>query len=137
MTGIKLLTVPTPDGKLTPELISHEAWGWGGEHRAQPLAVNFTQTTEMGTVYTPDEVRAIADFAHGHDMAVHLDGSRLWNGLLGAEAVVVLAPDRATGLVYLRKLTMQLASKMRFASASCSPCSTTALASAWRRMRTR
>ncbi|WP_029115922.1 low specificity L-threonine aldolase [Mycobacterium sp. URHB0044] len=145
MTGIKLLTVPTPDGKLTPELVAREAWGWGDEHRAQPLAVSITQTTEMGTLYTPDEVRAIADFAHGHDMAVHMDGSRLWNaaaalgvpfrdfttdagvdvlslggtknGLLGTEAVVVLAPERATGLVYLRKLTMQLASKMRFASA--------------------
>lgn len=145
MTGIKLLTVPTPDGKLTPELVAREAWGWGDEHRAQPLAVSITQATEMGTIYTPEEVRAISDFAHGHGMAVHMDGSRLWNaaaalgvpfrefttdggvdilslggtknGLLGTEAVVVLAPDRAIGLVYLRKLTMQLTSKMRFASA--------------------
>jgi threonine aldolase len=145
MTGIKLLTVPAPGGKLTPELVAREAWGWGDEHRAQPLAVSITQTTEMGTLYTPEEVRAISDFAHQRDMAVHMDGSRLWNaaaalgvpfreftvdagvdvlslggtknGLLGAEAVVVLAPDRAAGLVYLRKLTMQLASKMRFASA--------------------
>src|SRR6185312_6859439 len=97
------------------------------------------------TLYTPDEVRALCDFAHRHDMTVHMDGSRLWNaaaalglpfrefttdagvdilslggtknGLLGTEAVVVLAPDRAIGLVYLRKLTMQLSSKMRFASA--------------------
>jgi threonine aldolase len=145
MTGIKLLTVPAPDGKLTPELIAREAWGWGDEHRAQPLAVSITQSTEMGTLYTPEEVRAISDFAHRRGMAVHMDGSRLWNaaaalgvpfreftvdagvdilslggtknGLLGSEAVVVLAPDRATGLVYLRKLTMQLTSKMRFASA--------------------
>ena len=145
MTGIKLLTVPAPGGKLTPELVAREAWGWGDEHRAQPLAVSITQATEMGTIYTPEEVRAISDFAHRHDMAVHMDGSRLWNaaaalgvpfreftvdagvdilslggtknGLLGAEAVVVLAPERAVGLIYLRKLTMQLASKMRFASA--------------------
>ena len=145
MTGIKLLTVPAPDGKLTPELVAREAWGWGDEHRAQPLAVSITQATEMGTIYTPEEVRTISDFAHQRDMAVHMDGSRLWNaaaalgapfreftidagvdilslggtknGLLGAEAVVVLAPDRAVGLIYLRKLTMQLASKMRFASA--------------------
>lgn len=145
MTGLKLLTVPTPDGKLTPDLVAREAWGWGDEHRAQPLAVSITQTTEMGTVYSPDEVRAVADFAHERGMAVHMDGSRLWNaaaalgvsfrefttdagvdvlslggtknGLLGVEAVVVLDPDRATGLTYLRKLTMQLASKMRFASA--------------------
>lgn len=145
MTGIKLLTVPTPDGKLTPELIATEAWGWGDEHRAQPLAVSITQTTELGTVYTPDEVRAIADFAHEQGMALHMDGARLWNaaaaigvplrafttdagvdvlsiggtkiGALGAESVVVLDPARTTGLIYLRKLTMQLASKMRFVSA--------------------
>lgn len=145
MTGIKLLTVPAPDGKLTPELIARQAWGWGNEHRAQPLAVSITQTTELGTVYTPDEVAAICRFAHDHGMAVHMDGARLWNaaaalnvpfrafttdagldvlslggtknGLLGVEAVVVLDPDRATGLTHLRKFTMQLASKMRFASA--------------------
>lgn len=145
MTGLKLLTVPTPDGKLTPELVAREAWGWGDEHRAQPLAVSITQTTELGTRYTPDEVRAVSDYAHQHGMAVHMDGARLWNaaaalgvpfreftrdagvdilslggtknGLLGAEAIVVLDPDRATGLIYLRKLTMQLSSKMRFASA--------------------
>jgi threonine aldolase len=145
MTGIKLLTVPTPDGKLTPESIATQAWGWGDEHRAQPLAVSITQTTELGTLYTPDEVSAIADFAHTHGMALHMDGARLWNaaaalgvpfrefttdagvdvlsiggtknGALGAEAVVVLDASRATGLVYLRKLTMQLSSKMRFVSA--------------------
>ncbi|BBZ19628.1 threonine aldolase family protein [Mycolicibacterium gadium] len=145
MTGLKLLTVPTPDGKLTPELVAREAWGWGDEHRAQPLAVSITQTTELGTLYTPDEVRAISDYAHQHGMAVHMDGARLWNaaaalgvgfrefttdagvdmlslggtknGLLGAEAIIVLDPDRASGLIYLRKLTMQLSSKMRFASA--------------------
>ena len=145
MTGLKLLTVPTPDGKLTPELVAREAYGWGDEHRAQPLAVSITQTTELGTLYTPAQVRAVAEFAHSHGMALHLDGARLWNaaaalnlplralttdvgvdvlslggtknGLLGAEAVVVLDPARVTGLVYLRKLTMQLASKMRFVSA--------------------
>ncbi|KUI34308.1 threonine aldolase [Mycobacterium sp. IS-1496] len=145
MTGIKLLTVDAPDGKLTGDLIEREAWGWGNEHRAQPLAVSITQATELGTLYSPAEVRAVADLAHSRGMAVHMDGSRLWNaaaaldvpfrefttdagvdvlslggtknGLLGVEAVVVLDPDRATGLSYLRKLTMQLASKMRFASA--------------------
>ena len=145
MTGLKLYTVPTPDGKLTPELIATEAWGWGDEHRAQPLAVSITQTTELGTLYTPDEIRAIADWAHAHGMALHLDGARIWNaaaalgvpfraftseagvdilsfggtknGLLGAEAVVVIDPDRVDGMVFLRKTSMQLASKMRFMSA--------------------
>ena len=67
------------DGKLTPEAVAREAWGWGDEHRAQPLAVSITQTTELGTLYTPDEIRAVCDFAHQHDMAVHMDGARLWN----------------------------------------------------------
>jgi threonine aldolase len=145
VSGLKLLVVPERDGKLTPEAIETEAWGWGDEHRAQPLAVSITQSTELGTVYTPDEVRAVADFAHARGMAVHMDGARIWNaaaalglplraftadagvdvlslggtknGLLGAEAIVVLDPDRVDGLLYLRKLSMQLSSKMRFASA--------------------
>lgn len=145
VSGLKLFTVPTPDGKLTPELVDTEAFGWGDEHRAQPLAVSITNTTEVGTVYTPDEVRALADHAHAHGMALHLDGARVWNaaaalgtslraftadagvdilslggtknGLMGAEAIVVLDPARVDGLIYLRKMNMQLASKMRFISA--------------------
>ena len=145
MGGIKLLTVPTPDGKLTPELVATQAWGFGDEHRAQPGVVSITQSTELGTVYTPDEVRALADQAHEHGRLLHLDGARISNaaaslgvplrafttdagvdilslggtknGLLGAEAIVVLDPAKAPGLVYLRKMNMQLASKMRFLSA--------------------
>ena len=145
VSGIKLLTVPTPDGKLTPELIATEAYGWGFEHRAQPAVVSLTQVTELGTLYTPAEIAANADFAHRNNMALHVDGARLWNaaaalqmpmgrftadvgvdiislgatkvGALGAEAIVVIDPDRVDGLIYLRKLSMQLASKMRFISA--------------------
>ncbi|MFB2557234.1 threonine aldolase family protein [Herbiconiux liangxiaofengii] len=145
VAGLKLLTVPTPDGKLTPELIDVEAWGWGDEHRAQPLAVSITQTTELGTAYTIDEIAAITEHAHARGMTVHLDGSRISNaaaslgaplrafttdagvdvvslggtknGLLYGEAVVVLNPDAVTGIPFLRKLDMQLASKMRFVSA--------------------
>ncbi|NUU17728.1 low specificity L-threonine aldolase [Cellulomonas humilata] len=145
MGGIKLLTVPTPDGKLTPELVATQAWGFGDEHRAQPGVVSITQATELGTVYTPDEVRALADQAHEHGMRLHLDGARISNaaatldvplrafttdagvdilslggtknGLLFGEAVVVLDPAADGGLTYLRKMDMQLASKMRFASA--------------------
>ncbi|MBN9182169.1 MAG: threonine aldolase, partial [Microbacterium sp.] len=134
--GMKLLTVPTEDGKLTPELIDREAWGWGDEHRAQPLVVAVTQSTELGTLYTPEELKAIADHAHSLGMHVHLDGARIANaaasldlplraftrdvgidvlsfggtknGAMGAEAVVVLNPEAASGLVYLRKLNMQL-----------------------------
>ena len=145
ISGLKLLSVDTPDGKLTPELIDLEAWGWGDEHRAQPLAVSITQTTELGTLYTPDEIRAITDHAHSLGMTVHMDGARISNaaaalgvplrefttdagvdvlsfggtknGVLYGEAIVVLNPDAVEGLLFLRKLNMQLASKMRFVSA--------------------
>jgi threonine aldolase len=145
VAGLKLLPVATPDGKLTPELIDEEAWGWGDEHRAQPLAVSITQSTELGTTYTPAEIRAIATHAHDRGMWVHMDGARLANaaaflgvglgemttdagvdvlslggtknGLVFGEAVVVLNPAAATGVGYLRKMDMQLGSKMRFASA--------------------
>jgi threonine aldolase len=144
MGGLKLLTVPTPDGKLTPELIDRQAYGFDDEHRAQPQAVSITQTTELGTCYTPEEVKAVCDHAHERGMAVHMDGSRLANaaaglgvplarftteagvdllsfggtknGLLFGECVVVLSPGRVRSVRYLRKMSMQLASKMRFLS---------------------
>ena len=143
--GIKLLPVSTPDGKLTPELVAAEAWGWGDFHRAQPLAISIAQVTEYGTCYSPDEIRALADYAHAHGMVLHVDGARLGNaaahlgstlaaitseagvdvlslggtknGLLGAEAVIALSPDAVPGLGYLRKTVTQLSSKMRFVSA--------------------
>ncbi|MDF2554850.1 MAG: threonine aldolase, partial [Microbacterium sp.] len=123
--GMKLLTVPTDDGKLTPDLVDREAWGWGDEHRAQPLVVSITQSTELGTLYTPAEIRTLADHAHGHGMRLHLDGARIANaaasldvplaaftrdagvdllslggtknGALGAEAIVVLDPAASEG----------------------------------------
>ncbi|QTT72675.1 low specificity L-threonine aldolase [Streptomyces mobaraensis NBRC 13819 = DSM 40847] len=142
--GLKLLTVPTPHGKLTPELIDREAWGWDDEHRAQPQVVSIAQTTELGTCYTPEEIREICDHAHERGMKVHLDGSRAANaaatlgvplrafttdagvdllsfggtknGLLFGECVVVLNPGAVKAMKHLRKLSMQLASKMRFVS---------------------
>lgn len=145
VAGIKLLTVPTDDGKLTPELIDREAWGWGDEHRAQPLVVSVTQSTELGTLYSVDELRAIAEHTHALGMKLHLDGARISNaaaslgvgfraftrdigvdvlsfggtknGAMLGEAIVVLDPDASAGLTFLRKLDMQLSSKMRFVSA--------------------
>ncbi|UNO38930.1 low specificity L-threonine aldolase [Streptomyces sp. MST-110588] len=142
--GLKLLTVPTEDGKLTPELIDRQAYGWEDEHRAMPQVVSITQNTELGTVYTPDEVRAICEHAHERGMLVHLDGARIANaaasldvpmraftyavgvdilslgatknGAMFGEAVVVLNPDAVRAMKHLRKLSMQLASKMRFVS---------------------
>ena len=143
--GMKLLQVPVQDGKLTPELIDREAWGWGDEHRAQPLVVSITQTTEVGTAYTVDEIRAIAEHVHALGMRLHMDGARISNaaasldvplrafttdvgvdvlsfggtknGIVAGEAIIVLNPEASDGLLYLRKLNMQLASKMRFISA--------------------
>lgn len=143
--GMKLLALPTDDGKLTPAHIDRDDWGWQDEHRAQPLVVSITQSTELGTLYSVDELRAIADRAHEQGMLVHLDGARLANaaaalhvplraftrdvgvdvlsvggtknGAMGAEAIVVLNPAASAGLLYGRKFNMQLASKMRFLSA--------------------
>ena len=145
MAGIKLLTVATEHGKLTVEDIRREARGFDDEHRARPQVVSIAQTTELGTVYTPAEIRAITRFAHAHDMLVHMDGARLANaaayagvplralttdtgvdilsfggtknGMLLGEAVVVLNPALDRGMVRLRKMSLQLAAKMRFISA--------------------
>ncbi|MCU4295854.1 threonine aldolase [Brevibacterium permense] len=143
--GLKIIGAATENGKLTPETITGAIIGRGSEHNAQPLAVSISQSTEWGTTYTPDEIAAIASTAHENDMILHIDGSRLGNaaahlgvglgdittgvgvdivslggtknGLLGAEAVVVLNPEIGQGLRYLRKMNLQLASKMRFLSA--------------------
>lgn len=143
--GLKIIGAPTPDGKLTPEIIGGAVLGRGNEHNAQPLAVSISESTEWGTSYTPAQIAQIADFAHDHGMIVHVDGSRLGNaaayldtdlgslttatgvdiislggtknGLLGAEAIVVLNPEIGQGMRFLRKMNLQLASKMRFLSA--------------------
>lgn len=145
MGGLKLYPVPTPDGKLTPELLDTEAYGFGNEHRAQPLAVSLTQSTELGTVYTVEELRALTEHAHSLGMIVHVDGARLANaavalgcglgelttevgvdvitlgatknGALGAEVIVLTDPGHEQAMVFTRKFAMQLASKMRFISA--------------------
>lgn len=145
MAGLKLLTVPTPDGKLTRELVDRQAWGYGDEHRAQPVTLSISNTTELGTAYTPAELADLCTHAHSLGMRVHLDGSRIANaaahfdvplralttdvgvdilsfggtknGLVFGDAIVVLNPEAAPGMAFLRKLNGQLASKMRFISA--------------------
>jgi threonine aldolase len=145
IAGLKLLTVPTPDGKLTPALIDLQAFGFGDEHRAQPRVVSITQSTELGTLYTPAEITALCAHAHGLGMFVHIDGARIANaaaalgvplrafttdagvdiisfggtknGLMYGEAIVVLNPAAVRGLLFLRKAAMQLSSKMRFVGA--------------------
>ena len=145
MAGLKLWTVPTPDGKLTPELIETQMFDIGSVHRAQPAVVSITNTTELGTLYTAAEIKAIGDFCKKHGLYLHLDGARISNaaaalggsfkefttdagvdivsfggtkiGAMGAEAVVVLNPKLIEQIAFLRKTSMQLGSKMRFMSA--------------------
>ncbi len=144
-TGCKLIPIPTPDGKLTVELVRHAYHGIGDEHHVQPKVISITQATEMGTVYRPEEIRALANFAHERDLYLHLDGARIANaaaslgqtlqqatrdlgvdvlsfggtknGIMGGEAVVFFRPELAQDFLFLRKQSMQLASKMRFISA--------------------
>jgi threonine aldolase len=143
--GVKLLTVEAPDGKLTPALVGPRLGRFGDEHAVQPRVVSISQSTELGTVYEPGEVRALAEQAHAHGMLLHVDGARLANaaaaldvplralttdagvdalsfggtknGVICGEAVVLLRPGLAEGMPYLRKQSMQLASKMRFLAA--------------------
>jgi len=143
LVGTKLLTVPTPDGKLTPELIAGQLGGRGDDHFAQPGAVAVTQATEFGTCYTLAELRKIADFCRASDLRVFLDGARLANavayldcslaeiaeyadvltfggtknGAVGAEALIVMGGSLAADVPYLRKQQTQLTSKMRFVAA--------------------
>ena len=79
MGGLKLWTVPSPDGKLSVEAAQTQIFDIGVVHRAQPTVISITQTTEMGTLYQPEEIAALADFAHANGMLLHLDGARLSN----------------------------------------------------------
>ena len=143
--GVKLQAVPTPDAKLTPEHVAWQLGRLGDEHAVQPRVVSIAQSTELGTRYSTHELRALADFAHEHGLLLHVDGARLANaaaalglplraittdvgvdavsfggtknGLLLGEAVVFLDPALAEGFRYLRKQTLQLASKGRFLAA--------------------
>lgn len=145
ITGARLLTVATPDGKLTPELIKQHLHGIGFQHHSQPRVVSVAQSTELGTLYTLDELRRLSDFVHANNMLLHIDGARLANaavalgctlremttdigadaisfggtknGLMMGESVVLLNPDLKVDFLYRRKQAMQLCSKMRFVSA--------------------
>jgi threonine aldolase len=144
--GLKLhlVTPPACDGKLTPALLASQCCD-DSVHRSQPGAVSIANTTELGTVYSCDEVRALADAAHSAGLLLHLDGARISNaaaalgvplrafttdagvdvvsfggtkcGAMAAEAVVVLNPALLRSLPYLRKTAMQLCSKQRFVAA--------------------
>ncbi|WP_327109503.1 threonine aldolase family protein [Nonomuraea glycinis] len=148
LLGVKLITVPTPDGKLRPADITGQAHKLGSHHEPQPRAVSISQVTELGTCYTPAEITELSEAAHAAGMRLHMDGARLANaaahldcgldaittaagvdvfsfggtknGALAAEAVVVLDPSLNRSIPYLRRQSLQLASKMRFISAQLS-----------------
>ncbi len=143
--GCKVLTVDTIDGKIVPVLLDKHMHGFDFEHHSQPKVISITQSTEMGTVYKPDEIKTLADFAHNHNMLLHMDGARIANaavslglpyktfttdagvdilsfggtknGMMYGEAVCFLKPGLSEDFKYIRKQSMQLASKMRFISA--------------------
>ncbi|WP_101897526.1 threonine aldolase family protein [Embleya scabrispora] len=145
VAGLKLLSVPCTHGRLDPRAVRSAVETRGDVQRAQPQVVSLTQATELGTCYRPDEIRALSAYAHAQGLALHMDGARLANaaaflgvplrtcttdagvdilsfggtknGLLFGECVVVLDPSRVSGTPYLRKQSLQLASKMRFLSA--------------------
>jgi threonine aldolase len=145
LAGAKLLLAPAEHGKLSPASIEEVIGRVGDVHAVQARLVSISQCTELGTVYEVDEVRAIAELAHARGLLLHVDGARLSNaaaalglslralsadvgvdvmsfggtknGLMGAEAVVFLNPELVEGFEYLRKQSLQLASKMRFLTA--------------------
>ncbi|WP_431903109.1 threonine aldolase family protein [Nonomuraea sp. bgisy101] len=157
LLGVKLITVPTAEGKLTPGDITARLGGLGNPHESQPKVVSISQVTELGTCYSPDEIAALAETAHAAGLYLHVDGARLANaaahldrplraittdagvdvfslggtknGALAAEAVVVLEPSLSRGVPFLRRQSLQLASKMRFVSTQLSALLTNGL---WR-----
>jgi threonine aldolase len=144
-TGCKLLPVEPVNGKLTPQSIQHHLKGFDFEHHSQPRVVSISQATEMGTIYKPKEIKALAELAHNHNMLLHMDGARIANaavslnldfkaftkdcgvdvlsfggtknGMMMGEAVLFFNPELTTYTKYLRKQSMQLFSKMRFVGA--------------------
>lgn len=145
MTRAALKTIPTPDGKLTPALLKPYITNFGVEHHSQPKAVYISQCSELGTVYTVDEIKAIADYIHTYDMYLHMDGARIANaaislgkslkeisvdcgvdilsfsgtknGMMMGESVISFRKELSENIKYIRKQSTQLFSKMRYASA--------------------
>ena len=144
-TGCKLLPVETFKGKITPEGIKKYLHGFDFEHHSQPKVISISQITELGTVYTVEEIKAITSLAHEYGLFVHIDGARLANaavaldlpfrdftvdagvdvlsfggtknGMMMGEAVLFFNPGLSKNAKYIRKQNMQLFSKMRFVSA--------------------
>ncbi len=143
--GTKLITIPSVEGKIYPEQIDKVLIRKDDQHFTQPKVISITQSTEYGTVYSLEEIKFLADYAHKNNLYLHVDGARIANaavslnlslkglitdtkvdilsfggtknGLMLGEAVIFFNPDLAKNFKYIRKQSMQLASKMRFISA--------------------
>lgn len=143
-TSSKILAVANRNGKIYKEDIKHLLKSLGDEHHSQPKLIYISQTTEMGTVYTVDEIRDLAEFAHKNNMYLHIDGARIANaivalnssfkemitdtgvdllsfggtknGMMMGEAIVSLDKNLSKNFKFHRKQGMQLMSKMRFLS---------------------
>ncbi|MCF0165147.1 MAG: low specificity L-threonine aldolase [Bacteroidales bacterium] len=149
MSGATVIPVSTPDGKLTPELIAPKLHGFGECHHPQPSSVYISNVSELGTIYTIEEVKAIADLIHSHGMYLHMDGARLANacitlgctmkeltvdagvdilsfggtknGMMLGEAVISFREELSRNLKFIRKQSAQLASKQRYLAAQYIP----------------
>jgi threonine aldolase len=139
----RLIVIKTEDGKLTPEMIAPYISLMADQHMSQPRIISISQSTEYGTLYTLDEIKALADFAKANKLLLHIDGARLANaaialkcsfeemssdcgvdlislgatknGCLFGEALIFIDHDQAAAdAVYYRKQSTQLISKMRY-----------------------
>ena len=143
--GCKILELEPQEGKIRPQQVEPLLNSIGFQHHAQPKVISISQVTEMGTIYTQKEVKALADFAHKNDMYFHMDGARIANaavsldtdfrsitvdagvdvlsfggtknGLMFGEVVIFFGKEKAKDFEYLRKQGMQLHSKMRYIAA--------------------
>lgn len=144
-TGCKLLPIPTKDGKINVEKIKCHIHDIGFEHHSQPKVVSITNTTELGTLYSCEEIKKISNYVHANNMYLHMDGARISNasaslkkglkeitkdagvdvlsfggtknGMMYGEAVLFFNKKLSENTKYFRKQSSQLCSKMRFISA--------------------
>ena len=144
-TGCKLLALPTKNGKITVEQMLPFLDAVGFEHHVQPRVISVSQSTEMGTIYQPRELKKLSEFAHKNGMLLHMDGARIANaaaslrknfrsltrdvgvdvlsfggaknGMMYGEAIVFFDQSLAKDFKYTRKQGTHLPSKMRFISA--------------------
>jgi len=145
ISGSKILSIPNKDGKIDKEGVKGFLYSLGDEHQSQPKVISISQTTETGTLYSLEEIKELADFAHTNNMLLHVDGARIANavvalnttfkemitdtgvdllsfggtknGMMIGEAIVSLNKELSKAFKFYRKQNMQLLSKMRFVSA--------------------